>query len=191
MVSPFQIFQLNGAFVVKSYTRLPASRPEFLARKLVMRSSLLWVVALTLLALSANSAPVGDQTGGKVPGISARSYVSGSAQVTVAGSFQINADIAINTQASVSDGQMSWLQYGTSGSDAPELTVTVSPDEVGLVVGRGKQTATIGADGCTGSVEVTSNLITGHYICPGVTSYDSGAVSLGKVDIEVKFSAKS
>jgi hypothetical protein len=45
------------------------------------------------------------------PAISARSYTSGSAIVKVTGSFQIDAEIPINTQASLSDGEMTWLQF--------------------------------------------------------------------------------
>ena len=175
-----------------------------------MKSLLLWVSFPALIVLivscsgkaesgqegapsdvAAMSIPVADQGSVKVPIISTRSYVGGSAKLTVTGSFQISEDIAINTKASYSDGQMTWLQYGASGSDAPNLTVTVSPEEVGIVVGRGKQTATIGGAGCTGDMDVSGNSITGHYSCSGVTSFDSGAFGLGKVNIEVRFTAKS
>ena len=126
-----------------------------------------------------------------VPIISARSYVGGSAKVTVTGSFQINEDIPINTQASYSDGEMTWLQYGASGSEAPNALVTISPDEVGINVGRGKQTATIGAEKCSGGMDVTGNSITGHYKCPNVTSYDPLSGQMGTVNIEVDLAATS
>jgi hypothetical protein len=126
-----------------------------------------------------------------VPIISARTYVGGSAKVTVTGSFQIAEDIPINTQASYSDGEMTWLQYGASGSEAPNALVTVSPDEVGVNVGRGKPTATISAENCTGNMDVTGNSITGHYKCLNVTSYDPGSGQMGTVNIEIDLTAKS
>jgi hypothetical protein len=143
------------------------------------------------IAAVATSIPAADQGAGNVPVISARSYVSGSAKVTVTGSFQISEDIAINVQASYSDGEMTWLQYGASGSEAPNLLVSVSLDEVGLIVGRGKQTATAIVEACTGEMDVTRNSITGHYKCLGVTSHDPRVAGLGKVNIEIRFTAKS
>lgn len=126
-----------------------------------------------------------------VPIISARTYVGGSAKVTVTGSFQINDDVPINTQASISDGEMTWLQYGASGSQAPNALVTVSPDEVGINVARGQPTATIPAVSCTGGMKVTGNSITGHYKCPNVTSYDPRSGQMGTVDIEIELTAMS
>jgi hypothetical protein len=120
-----------------------------------------------------------------------QNQTAGSAKVTVTGSFQFNEDIPINTQASYSDGEMTWLQYGASGSEAPNALVTVSRDEVGINVGRGKQTATIGAENCSGDMEVTGNSITGHFKCPNVTSYDPVSGQMGTVNIEVNLAATS
>jgi hypothetical protein len=175
-----------------------------------MKSRLLWMSFLPLIALSAScsgqsgtdqenasaaaaadSAPPVNQTAAAVPVISQRTYVGGSAKVKVTGSFQIDADIPINTKASLSDGEMTWLQYGVSGSEAPEALVTISAQEVGINVGRGKQTAIIGAADCTGKMDVAAKLITGHYTCAGVTSYDPSTGSMGKIDIEITFSAQS
>ena len=175
-----------------------------------MKTRLPWIAFLPLIALSAScsgqsgtdqesassaaaadsAAPV-NQTAAEVPVISKRTYVGGNAKVKVTGSFQIDADIPINTKASISDAGMTWLQYGVSGSEPPEALVTVSTDEVGIMVGRGKQTATIGAADCKGKMEVAATLITGHYTCVGVTSYDPGTGSMGKIDIELTFSAQS
>jgi hypothetical protein len=132
--------------------------------------------------------PTGD---GDMPVISARTYVSGSAKVTVSGSFQINNDIPLNIQASISDGEMTWLQYGASGSEAPNALVTVSPYEVGLNVGRGRPTATAGNDICTGGMIVTGNSVSGHYECEDVTSYDPGNGQMATVNIEIDFTAVS
>lgn len=127
----------------------------------------------------------------EVPVISARSYVGGSAKVAVTGSFQIDEDIPINTQASYSAGDMTWLQYGASGSEAPNALVTVSTFEVGINASRGKPTAVIGAENCTGGMEVSSNSVTGHYKCPNVTSHDPGSGKMGTVQIEIVFTATS
>lgn len=126
-----------------------------------------------------------------VPAISARTYVGGSATVKVTGSFEINENIALNLPASLSDGSMTWLQYGVSGSEAPNLLVTISLQEVGLGVARGKSIATAGAEVCEGSMEVTANAITGNYTCPRVTSYDPRNAKLAEVNIEIHFTATS
>lgn len=128
---------------------------------------------------------------GKIPVVSARSYIAGSAAVTVTGSFQIRADIPINTKASISDGEMTWLQYGDSGSAEPNMLLTVSSYEVGFGVAKGKQTATAGAEDCTGDMVVTGVSIVGKYSCKGVTSYDPGSGQMGKVDIDIRLTAQS
>ena len=62
----------------------------------------------------------GGGGGGDVPTISTRSFVGGTAHVAVSGQFEIDADVAINTGASYADGGYTWLQFGDSGSEAPE-----------------------------------------------------------------------
>jgi hypothetical protein len=132
--------------------------------------------------------PTGD---GDMPVISARTYVSGSARVTVSGSFQIDDDIPLNIQASISDGEMTWLQFSASGSEAPNALVTVSPYEVGLNVARGRPTATAGTDICTGGMIVTRNSVSGHYECEDVTSYDPRSGQMATANIEIDFTAGS
>ncbi len=125
------------------------------------------------------------------PKIGARGYVGGSAKVTVTGSFQVNADIPINKQASMSDGEMTWLQFGASGAAEPNMLLTVSSYEVGFGVARGKATATAGAEDCTGDMVVGERQINGKYSCKGVTSYDPSTGQMGTVDIEIQFTALS
>jgi hypothetical protein len=36
-----------------------------------------------------------------------------------------------------------------------------------------------------------ASAISGHYTCPGLTSYDAATGKMGTVDIGIKFSAKS
>jgi hypothetical protein len=131
-----------------------------------------------------------------VPTITERSFTAGSATVTVTGSFQIEAEIPINVQASIGSGQMTWLQYGPAGVAEPNATITVQPGELGIVVAGGKRTATAGVidneeSECTGSTEVTATLVTGTYTCTEVTSYDQTTRKMGKVKIEIRFEAKS
>lgn len=126
-----------------------------------------------------------------VPIVSARTYVGGSATTRVTGSFEIDEDIPINKPASYSDGSMTWLQYGVSGAETPNFLLTISPDEVGMIVGRGKPTATAGATACKGSMNVAANSITGDYSCPGITSYDPRDGKMGQVNIDVRFAATS
>ena len=127
----------------------------------------------------------------EVPTIGARGYVGGSAKVTVTGSFQINADIPINKQASMSDGEMTWLQFGVSGAAEPNMLLTVSSYEVGFGIARGKATATAGTEDCTGDMVVGERQVNGKYSCKAVTSYDPGTGQMGTVDIEIQFTALS
>ena len=147
------------------------------------------VGAIAVAAALVTAGPA--QGADRVPTIGARGYVGGSAKVTVTGSFKISADIPINKQASMSDGEMTWLQFGASGADEPNMLLTVSSDEVGFGVARGKATATAGAEDCTGDMVVGEQQINGKYSCKGVTSYDPGTGQMGTVDIEIQFTALS
>ena len=144
-------------------------------------------IAVTAALVTAGPAHGAD----RVPTISARGYVGGSVKVAVTGSFKISADIPINKQASMSDGEMTWLQFGASGADEPNMLLTVSSDEVGFGVARGKATATAGAEDCTGDMVVGERQINGRYNCKGVTSYDPSTGQMGTVDIEIQFTALS
>lgn len=144
---------------------------------------------IVVVATLAATAPAYTADG--VPKISPRGYVGGSAKVTVSGAFKINADIPINKQASMSDGEMTWLQYGVSGAAEPNMLLTVSSYEVGFGVSRGKAMATAGAGDCTGDIVVGERQINGKYICKGVTSYDPSTGQMGTVDIEIQLTALS
>jgi hypothetical protein len=148
-----------------------------------------WIPAAAGIATLCVTVSV--ESAGEIPVISARTYVGGSAKVTVTGSFQINDDIAIDKEASLSDGEMTWLQYGASGLEAPNALVTVGMGEVRLHVARGKQTAAAGADDCSGDLVVSGNSITGQYKCQNVTSYDARTSQTGKVNIEISLTATS
>jgi hypothetical protein len=148
------------------------------------------VFSVVLLPSSA-----GAQTSG-FPTISTRQYSGGSAKVTVSGSATIDEEIPLNSQASYSDGEMTWLQFGVSGSDTPNLLITYGENkEIGISVGKGKLIATGGIiqgekSQCSGKAQVTESEVTGDYTCAGVASYDPGK-QMGKVDIKVRFTAKS
>ena len=132
------------------------------------------------------------------PKISGRSYIDGTAKVTVTGTFSINADIPINKQASFGDDEMTWIQFGVSGSAEPNALITYNAGskEIGILIGRGKQSATggimIGGEStCSGPTDVSAKLVSARYTCKGLTSYDSGTRQMGKVDIEIILTAKS
>jgi hypothetical protein len=127
----------------------------------------------------------------QVPAISARQYTGGSVTLVVTGSIQINDSVAINTAASFSDGEMTWLQYGASGSPTPNLLITFTDRGYGVGLGMGKKVATAEPEHCTGTTQVTATSITGNYDCKGVTSYDGGTGNMGRVDIKVRFTAKT
>jgi hypothetical protein len=139
-------------------------------------------VAIATMLLGGAQALAAD-----VPVISTRNYTGGNAIVRVTGSFRFETVIPINSKASISDGEMTWLQYGDSGAESPNALVTVSTQEVGLAIARGKEIATIGAEECTGSMDVTTARVSGNYRCKGVTSYDPRSGAMGKVDIDIQF----
>jgi hypothetical protein len=131
------------------------------------------------------------------PAISARQFTSGSIEVTVTGSEKIKAAIPINKEASIGDGEMTWLQYGASGSESPNSLITFGQTgEVGVSAGRGKFMVTAGVmpgekPQCDGKTDVSATLISGNYTCRGITSYDAKSGTMGKVDMVVRFTAKS
>ena len=149
------------------------------------------IASISVVALPRPSA------GQAYPPISARQFTGGSVKIVVTGSFTVNADVSINTQASIGDGEMTWLQFGVSGSATPEALITYGQnDDTGVTVGSGKNVATGGITPgekptCTGKAEVTATLISGHYVCKGLSSYDPSTGKLGKVDVEVTFTARS
>ena len=146
------------------------------------------LTTLALLALASACLAAVASAAGKIPVISARSFSGGSAHVVVTGSFAFTADIALNIPASISDGEDTWLQYGASGSDAPNALFKVSPTEIGIIVGQGKPSATAG-DTCQGKLDVTAAQVSGHYVCKGVTSYDPRSGKMGTVNIDISLGA--
>jgi len=152
--------------------------------------------AVTVSALLLVATPLRAQQSAYPP-ISAREFVGGSVKVKVTGTFAFDEEIQINKQASIGGGDMTWLQYAASGSAEPNVLITFTDTkEVGIMVGRGKLTATAGITPgekpqCTGKVDVAAKLISGHYTCKGVVSYDPATFKMGKVDIDVEFNAKS
>ena len=139
------------------------------------------LIAVTLTAYADAPLPV----------ISGRTYGTGSAKVKVTGAFQFDTVIPINKQASFSDGEMTWIQYGDSGSEQPNLLVTVSLQELGFGIRLGKKVSTAGGEQCSGQMDVKPRIITGHYKCPGITSYDPRDGKMGKVTIEIDMTAGS
>jgi hypothetical protein len=161
-----------------------------------MRSvPLVSTLAASCLAVAVHVSPATGQAS-PIPTISNRQFTGGSAQVKVTGSGQIDADVPINTQASIADDGHVWIQYGASGAPTPNLLITVHDGELGFGVGKGKfvVTASIQEGGeaqCTGKTDVTPTLVSGHYTCPGIVSYDAATKAMGKVNIEVTFTAKT
>jgi hypothetical protein len=131
------------------------------------------------------------------PKISTRQFTGGSAKVQVTGAFSINEDAPIDTQGSYGDGEVTWLRFGASGSEKPNVTISYGETrEIGITVGRGKLVATGGItpgekSACSGTAKVTATLVSGTYTCRAVTSYDPATRRQGKVDIVVTFTAKS
>ena len=161
----------------------------------MLHSGPLSPVVVTCLILGALASPAAGQTSG-FPTISQRQYTGGSATVTVGGSTTIDAEVPLNPQASYSDGEVTWLQFGVSGAETPNSLITYGQTkEIGIAVSKGKFTVTGGimpgeASECLGKVQVTAKEVSGEYTCAGVTSHDPGR-GMAKVNIKVRFSATS
>jgi hypothetical protein len=153
------------------------------------------VIRLTLFMLCCVFSSAAAQN--LYPTISSRQFTGGSVKVVVvSGSFSFNEDVPVNTKASFSDGEMTWLQFGNAGAATPNAMLTFGNNEVGVTVARGKMLATAGIivgekAQCVGAVEVKAALVSGHYTCKGITSHDPATGKLGTVDIEVRFTARS
>lgn len=162
-----------------------------------MRCTPIWsrLAAPALIALATVPPALAQEPA--YPPISARQFTEGSIEVQVTGSQNIDEEIPINSQASIGDGEVTWLQYGASGSESPNSLITFTQTgEVGVSVGKGKFTVTAGVTPgekpqCEGKTQVAPTLITGSYTCRGITSYDAATGTMGKVDVVVAFRAKS
>jgi len=132
---------------------------------------------------------------GAVLAISNRTYTSGSVHAKVTGFFAADGSQDLNKPASITDDGHTWLQYGASG--APELNVLFTNDEsmaengVNIGIGPYTVTATSTSGECKTKFDVAPATVSGHYSCTGSTGYDKNSGQMGKVDIEVDFSAGS
>lgn len=152
-------------------------------------ASIAWLLAATTAAF-----PLAAQGGGRraaPPAISARSFTGGSARVIVTGGFQIDAEVPINVEASIADGEMTWLQFGVSGSRDPNALITISAQEIGVSASRGRQIFTAEAASCSGRIDVSAATVTGRYACKGVTAFDAGTGKMSTVDVAISFTARS
>lgn len=156
---------------------------------------ILFSLAASFLPMALWVSPAGGQAS-PLPTISNRTYTAGSAKVRVTGSNPIDAEVPINTQASISDDGHTWIQYGVSGAATPNALITLHDGELGFGVGKGKFIVTAstqegGEAQCTGKTEVTPTSVSGHYTCPDITTYDAGTRAMSKATIEITFTAKS
>jgi hypothetical protein len=151
------------------------------------------IASCLILGLAPRAAAA--QTSG-FPDISARTYTAGSIKVSVTGSTTIEGEIPLNKEASISDGEVTWLQFGVSGAPEPHSLITYGQSrEIGISVGKGKWIALGGImpgekPECAGTVLVTTTEVKGDYTCKGVASHDPEH-GVQKVDVTVSFSARS
>lgn len=127
--------------------------------------------------------------------ISTRTYTGGNVRAKVTGFFTVDGTQQLNLPASLTDDDQTWLQYGVSGS--PELDVlftnsqSLAEHSVTIGLGPNSVTATSTSGECQTKVDVTPTLVAGRYTCTGSTGYNSQTGQMGKVDVEVEFSAGS
>ena len=127
--------------------------------------------------------------------ISPRTYTAGTVTAKVTGFFEVDGRQTLNEPATSTDEDQTWLQYGVSGSQELDVLFTNSQSmaEHGVTVGMGpwSVTTTSTSGECKTEVDVTPTLVTGRYSCPGSTGYNNQTRQMGKVDVEVEFSAGS
>jgi hypothetical protein len=128
-------------------------------------------------------------SGIEVPVVSARTYVSGQMKIDVSGHFDIDDVIQLDPVASISDGDYTWIQYGTSGGEAPNATVTIGGGDISVSVAVGRYVATAASTDCEMETDVTPTSVTGHFTCPEVSGYNQADRSMDNVAIEVEFDA--
>ena len=126
-----------------------------------------------------------------VPKISTRTYISGSAQVTVSGFFEVKGSQELYKPASLTDDSQTWLQYGNSGLPGLDVTVTSNETESGVVIGNGPFQVTAGNDECKITFDVTPTVVSGHISCAEATGYNKKSGQMGKVSVDVAFNAMS
>jgi hypothetical protein len=127
----------------------------------------------------------------EIPVISDRTYTAGHMQLRVSGFFDINASPALDPRASITSDGHTWIQYGASGEEPPNATVTVGEGDMGIGVSVGRYVATGTTIECEIVIEVTPTKVSGHYSCPKVTGYNPADGSMGDVKIELDFEATS
>lgn len=127
----------------------------------------------------------------EIPVVSERTYKAGYMNLKVSGFFDINASPALDTVASISDGEYTWIQYGKSGEAPPAATVTIGNGDIGISVGVGRFVATGTTIECEITTEVTPSKVSGHYSCPKVSGYNTDTRVMGDVKIEADFEATS
>lgn len=132
--------------------------------------------------------PIPDE---EIPVVSERTFTAGYIQLRVSGQFDIDASPALDTRASISSGDYTWIQYGTSGGEAPNATVTIGNGDIGISVAVGRYLATGTTTECEMTTNVTPTTVSGHFVCPKVTGYNQGDRSMGNVTIELDFEATS
>jgi hypothetical protein len=59
----------------------------------------------------------------------------------------------------------------------------------GYPTSSGRRSGGAGRD--RGRADVTKTLVSGRYLCSGLTSHDPATGKLGKVDVEIAFTAKT
>jgi len=127
--------------------------------------------------------------------ISPRTYTSGSVQAKVTGFFTVDGTQQLNKPASITDEDQTWIQYGVSGAQELNVLFTNSTAlaENGVTIGVGPYTvtATSSSGECKTKFDVQAATITGHYSCAGSTGYNNKTGQMGKIDIEVDFTAES
>lgn len=126
--------------------------------------------------------------------ISERTYTSGTVKAKVTGFFTVDGTQQLG-QSGLTDDDQTWIPYGTSGAQELNVLFTNSTDmaEHGVTIGYGPYivTATSTSGECRTKVDVQPATVTGHYSCKGVTAQNNQTREMGKVDIEVEFSAGS
>lgn len=153
------------------------------------------LLGLLLLGVTTAGAQEGKssltKTPPRIPAISERMYLGGSAKVVVTGAFAYDAEIEINTKASYSDGEKTWLQFGDSGSPDPNLLITYGDGSLSVSADRGSDTSIGESPACSGWTKVEASAIEGEYRCKGIASYNTRTHQMGTVDVTVRFTAKS
>ena len=145
---------------------------------------------LGLLGLWALALPAAAQPAVTVPDLSTLRLTQGTAEVITTGSLELNTDVALSVDETLSSEGVTWLVF--ADANVPVRANLVHGDgAVGAYIQQGDLAADASHGTCVGETKLTDGLVWGHYTCAGAAVYDLlSGTQVGETTITIEFSAR-